>query len=257
MHKGRKPPEKCVCITFDDGYADNYLHAFPLLRQHRLPATIFLATGFLGGKRGRFWWDEVCRWRAAGTTSVELEGMGRREVGTLAQRDRLLEELKHLPIDMIVERVRAASSRLGLAADPKAREEFLDWDQVREMQREGISFGAHTVSHCLLPRETSERRRQEIRQSRAEIESQTNRPCSLFCYPNGAWDEETRREVITAGYEGAMATFPRDVLTGRDLYRLPRKIVNLRSDMTVFRFKLSPDAERIKQLLQPVTRRSA
>ena len=55
--------------------------------------------------------------------------MGRSEVGTLAQRDRLLEELKHLPIDMIVERERAAASRLGLAADPKAREEFLDWDQ--------------------------------------------------------------------------------------------------------------------------------
>lgn len=42
---GRPVPDRWVCITFDDGYADNYLHAFPVLKQHNLPATIFLVTG--------------------------------------------------------------------------------------------------------------------------------------------------------------------------------------------------------------------
>src|SRR4029450_3237368 len=194
IREGPKPPERCVCITLDDGYADNYLHAFPVLRQHRLPATIFLTTGFLGGGRGIFWWDEVCRWRAAGATSVDVEGLGRRGIRTRAQRDRFLEDLKRLPMDSILGKVLAASSRLGLAPDPRAREDFLTWDQVREMQKEGISFGAHTVSHCLLPRETPERRRAEIRQSRADIEKETGRPCPLFCYPNGWCDEETRRD---------------------------------------------------------------
>ena len=257
MREGRRPPERCVCLTFDDGYADNYLHAFPVLREHRLPATIFLTTGFLGGGRGIFWWDEVCRWRAAGATSVEVEGLGRREIRTRAQRDRLLEALKRLPMDAILERVRAVSSRLGLAPDAQAREDFLTWDQVREMQKEGISFGAHTVGHCLLPRETPERRRAEIRQSRADVEKETGRPCSLFCYPNGGCDDETRKEVIAAGYVGAVATIPRDLLPGGDLYQLPRKTVNFRAGITVFRFKLSPHPERIKHLLEGDLRRSA
>ncbi|HEV8376568.1 MAG TPA: polysaccharide deacetylase family protein [Candidatus Polarisedimenticolia bacterium] len=257
LREDRKLPERCVCITLDDGYADNYLHAFPLLRKHRLPATIFLSTGFIGGGRGLFWWDEICRWRAAGAAWVELEGLGRCDVRTLAQRDRLLADLKRLPMDAILDRVRAASARLGLGSGPNAEEGFLTWDQVREMQKDGISFGAHTVSHCLLPRETSERRGLEIRQSRADLQRETGRPCTLFCYPNGVCDEETRREVIAAGYEGAMATIPRDVLPDSDLHRLPRKTVNFRTGMTVFRFKLSPHPERIKRLLEPAAGSSA
>jgi peptidoglycan/xylan/chitin deacetylase (PgdA/CDA1 family) len=42
---GRPVPGNWACITFDDGYADNYVHAFPVLKAHRFPATIFLVTG--------------------------------------------------------------------------------------------------------------------------------------------------------------------------------------------------------------------
>ena len=47
-----------VAITFDDGYEDNLLHARPLLEEYNLPATFFIATGYLGGKK-MFWWDEL------------------------------------------------------------------------------------------------------------------------------------------------------------------------------------------------------
>lgn len=249
LREGRRLPAGTVSLTFDDGYADNYLHALPALRKHRLTATLFLATGHVGGKRGLFWWDEVSRWRTAGIRWVELEGMGRRPLATLRDRDRLLRNLKDLPVDEVNRRVRDASRRAGLEAVREAGEDFLTWDQVREMQSEGIRFGAHTVSHCLLPMETPERRRAELLESRAAIQRETGRPCTLFCYPDGAVTDAAAEEVRAAGFAGAVTTRARDLVqeTGTDLYRLPRKCINYRAGMTVFRFRLSPHPERFKR----------
>ena len=47
-----------VCITFDDGYADNFIHAKPLLQKYNCPATFFITTGLIGQQK-QFWWDEL------------------------------------------------------------------------------------------------------------------------------------------------------------------------------------------------------
>ena len=51
-------PQKAIIITFDDGYLDSYLYAYPILKEHHIPATIFLATGYIESNR-LFWWDEI------------------------------------------------------------------------------------------------------------------------------------------------------------------------------------------------------
>lgn len=51
-------PASAVGITFDDGYLDNLVNAKPALVQHRIPATIFVASGFTGSGHP-FWWDEL------------------------------------------------------------------------------------------------------------------------------------------------------------------------------------------------------
>lgn len=45
---GGQVPNYWVCITFDDGYADNYQHAYPVLKRHGAPFTVFLVTGRIG-----------------------------------------------------------------------------------------------------------------------------------------------------------------------------------------------------------------
>lgn len=52
--------QDAVCITFDDGYFDNYQYAFPILKKLEIPATIFVATGNLDTKE-EYWWDELER----------------------------------------------------------------------------------------------------------------------------------------------------------------------------------------------------
>ncbi|MBU0634836.1 MAG: polysaccharide deacetylase family protein [Candidatus Omnitrophica bacterium] len=58
MKDNVKPPKKSVVITFDDGYADNYINGYPTLKNLAIPATIFIVTGWVG-EDGMMSWDEI------------------------------------------------------------------------------------------------------------------------------------------------------------------------------------------------------
>jgi peptidoglycan/xylan/chitin deacetylase (PgdA/CDA1 family) len=47
LHNEREKPKKCVLLTFDDGFADNYIYAYPLLKKYNMKAMLFVATGFI------------------------------------------------------------------------------------------------------------------------------------------------------------------------------------------------------------------
>src|SRR5262245_22846602 len=70
-------PRRAVVVTFDDGYADNLHAALPLLERHDIQATVFIASGYVGGS-GEFWWDELERLVLC---PVELPGLLRLRVG--------------------------------------------------------------------------------------------------------------------------------------------------------------------------------
>ena len=59
IKKGKRFTPRTVAITFDDGFEDNYLNAFPTLAKHDMPAIIFLITGYVGTREGYLKWDQV------------------------------------------------------------------------------------------------------------------------------------------------------------------------------------------------------
>ena len=59
IKEGRKFPPKTVVITFDDGFEDNYIYAFPILARYKMPATIFLITKFVDGRDEYLTWNQV------------------------------------------------------------------------------------------------------------------------------------------------------------------------------------------------------
>ncbi len=59
INAGRTYLPKTVVITFDDGFEDNYISAFPILSKYGMPATMFLVTGYIGREKGYLTWDQV------------------------------------------------------------------------------------------------------------------------------------------------------------------------------------------------------
>jgi hypothetical protein len=89
----------------------------------------------------------------------------------------------------IEEAVQLICDRLGFLLLDIIRENedyrFLTWEEVKEMEACGISFGAHTVNHVNLTYEDMESVQWEIMSSKAEIEKQLGKECIAFCYPFG------------------------------------------------------------------------
>jgi len=80
---------------------------------------------------------------------------------------------------------------------------FMNWDQVREMQREGFVFGSHTVNHASLAKVDPAQIETELAESRDEIERQLGRKPRYFAYPTGAYNLQIEQAVRQAGYRAA------------------------------------------------------
>jgi peptidoglycan/xylan/chitin deacetylase (PgdA/CDA1 family) len=227
--EGRVHP-RTVCITFDDGYRDNYEVAFPILKAHSIPATIFLATDFIGSGETT-WYDRVLQqFRLSKAAKLDFPPAGFQAEDIShpnGRRDlafRCLEKMKvHPPSarDNLI-------LQLGAALDVPSQvnhDLMLDWAMVREMRRSGIGFGGHTCSHPILSTLDKESAAAEISGSKTKLESELQESVSHFAYPNGRsgdFNEDTKAAIKGAGFTCALTTNPGINLPGEDLYEVKR-----------------------------------
>jgi peptidoglycan/xylan/chitin deacetylase (PgdA/CDA1 family) len=227
LREDRLPP-RALCITFDDGYADNYRIAFPILRRLGLPATFFLATGFLDG--GCMFNDVVIEAvRRAGGADLDLAdlGLGLHPLGSEERRARAiatnLGRQKYFELERR-HRVAVEIARRAGACVPS--DLMMTSQQVRALHAGGMEVGAHTVTHPILAEIPAERARDEIAASRARLEEITGAPVRLFAYPNGKPVRDYRREhaelARELGFEAAVSTAWGAARPGDDLFQLPR-----------------------------------
>lgn len=206
-------PRNALAITFDDGYRDTLSHAAPILARHGLPATIFLATGFIGTSEVP-WFDRVAM--AFKLTSVPAFEAPWGEILPLpdqAARLRALEaalaRLKRSREPDFARDLERVLDSLGVS-DPRCfKNLMLSWDDVHALAGLGFSLGAHTVTHPILSRVSASRARAEIHGSRAMIESACGGPPAAFAYPNGGsadYTETVKHLVREAGFTCAVTT---------------------------------------------------
>jgi peptidoglycan/xylan/chitin deacetylase (PgdA/CDA1 family) len=202
------PPRPAI-VTFDDGYEDNYTHAFPILRELGVPATMFVATGYIGGTE-TFWFDRVCQIVLANPGATLEIG---RETCTVpldrpAQRRLVHRVLKCLKRCTNAERLTTLAqleARFGASTGPShtAYSRPLTWEQVREMASEGIEFASHTVNHPVLANCTDSELEFEMRDSWQTLKNQLGVAPMSISYPVGgttAFDSRVVDAARAAGY---------------------------------------------------------
>jgi peptidoglycan/xylan/chitin deacetylase (PgdA/CDA1 family) len=257
LHRG-KLPKRAAVVTFDDGYRDNLL-ALPILRQHRVPATIYVTTGAVGRTR-TMWWDE--QERILGCLSkLELEWRGGRLAWPLETQDqkaaafndlnRIFKSLPPPRQDELIELLRARAHDSGSEEPFFADESILSWEDVQTLDREPlITIGAHTVDHFVLSQLPAEELERQLRESRSALEERLGHPVLHFAYPFGGAEHAGGREfaaAAAAGFTSAVTTRPNHwrAASRHALHALPRLAIDFSDTMDDFRWKVSGLASAI------------
>ena len=232
LRSGSLPP-RAVCLTIDDGYANNLHVAQPLFQKYNAPATIFLASAYV--ESGEFYpFDRLRLIRAflsPGTPNSNGYGES-------------LPEYLNNPIDQVIRNAEPEWREIvpHLTDDQRRELRPLTREELRQLDSRVIDLGAHSHNHCILRNETSERRRMEIATSLDRVAEWMGRPARLFSYPNGRPGDfgEIDKEALRArGVEAAVSTISGANAASQDLLELRRYPVGLYHNRNAFRAEVS------------------
>jgi peptidoglycan/xylan/chitin deacetylase (PgdA/CDA1 family) len=230
MQRGSLPP-RALCITFDDGYADNATVAMPILQRHGLSATFFISTGFLDG--GTPWNDVVAEsFRSCERGFVELPRIAGIDLGvwdladSAARRAAILstiDHIKYLPAPHRQDAVQAVVAACGVVT-PK--DLMMSSAQVKQLVDGGMTVGGHTINHPILAHIDETTARHEIGEGRDRLHAITGRAVELFAYPNGRpmvdFVPATVEVVRSLGFKAAVTTGWGFADARTDCLQLPR-----------------------------------
>jgi peptidoglycan/xylan/chitin deacetylase (PgdA/CDA1 family) len=252
-----KRPERQVAITFDDGYADNLYNAKPLLERYEIPATIFLATGYMVQEQ-ELWWDELDRILLQPGTlpsvlSLNINGNNHHcDFGTAAEySEQEYQHNRHLnwlqkDISSIRHSIYYSLYKLLYSLPQQQRSHLLDeirkWAGIESVVRpthrtltqaeicelaqgKFIEIGAHTITHPFLATLPLSAQRQEITIGKAKVEEILGHSVKSFAYPHGNFSAETKMIVQEAGFTCACSTVAKSVRKNSDRFALPRIVV--------------------------------
>lgn len=230
----RSGSSKVAAVTFDDGYRGVYRNAFPILNEMRIPATVFLTTGYLGSSN-LLWWD-VLAWQLEKLMNVprgHRVKMGQAVSGTWRslftenpRTDAMIESYKWAST---TEREELSAILKDLVGVPPSAGEriYLSGAEISEMQTANISFGAHSRTHPIMTWLDPKQLTDELLDSMAAVKMLTGADKCWFSYPDGMFTERELRAVQAAGYIGAVQTFRRPEVTNQ--FAVPRIVLNVRS----------------------------
>lgn len=204
IKEGRVDEKPYLAITIDDGFQDNYTHAWPVLQRHNVPATIFLATDFID--TGRPPWPTQLVEILEQTPIRVMEAPFRSELNNIAARSIVARQIKKdfSPLSPEERFEKLAALRKHLHVDEGTNYRPLTWDQVRKMREGGIRFGSHTIYHSILPAVDQNVLVLELQDSKCRIEAELQELCVLFAFPDGKHNALSIAALESYGYQVAV-----------------------------------------------------
>lgn len=220
-------PSRAVAITFDDGYADNLLNAVPILKTYNLPATFFIATGFLDG--GLMWNDSIIESiRQIPEKKLDLSSI-KEGVHDLSSRENrvkvagyLIDKLKHLEFSQRDKYTKYVSKLAPELPDNL----MLTTTQLKILHGNNMEIGGHTVSHPILAKIDDRAAKEEIVENKKKLRDILGIEPRFFAYPNGKAGKDylpRHVEMIKElNYQAALSTQWGVSRKNSDIWQLPR-----------------------------------
>ena len=247
-------PSNAVAVTFDDGYLDNFVTGKPLLAAADVPATVFLATGYLD-RPGEIWSDELAKLvlLGRGPQSLELVVQGKTmrlelEAKSPARKDGTIRGLpskkREAALNTIWEILRNIEDeeRRHTMAELRSKIEVQNYraspsramtsEEVRALVKDGlVTIGAHTVTHPVLSALEIGACHREIKESKLVCEALIGSAVQAFAYPYGRFDPKSRAAVEAAGFAFACSIRHGPAFAKSDIFALPRiHVSNMHGD---------------------------
>ena len=194
LERGR-PLRGLAAVTFDDAYQGVFEHAWPLLLEIGIPATVFVVSD-PPARREAYWWDHP---------SVDTENTALREVW--------LTELRGEG---------AVIAPVATATSIPASHRPADWETIAAAAWAGCTLGVHSATHRTLTRLSETELAEEVVESWETIRRETGVRAEFFAYPYGRWSAPVRDAVRQAGYRGAVTLDYGLVAPGADPWALRR-----------------------------------
>lgn len=200
---GFNPPEKCVVLTFDDCYLDNYVHAWPLLKKYGIKAAIFTVTS----------WADKASLAPPGAVSAAMDECRRNPVAHAASK--------------------------AIAGAGEYHRVAASWDMIKEMRSGNlVDFYSHTATHRSCDVLTQDELGFELGSSRAALERELGTSCKYLCWPKGRYTEAAVKAAQGAGYSALFTTRHGVIKPGDDLLSIKRVVVKDDADWLKLRLRI-------------------
>ena len=200
-----KPSTRLLCLTFDDGYIDNFTNALPVLQANKVTASFFIATGLVGSHHAP-WWDKVAYLiKHHRPKSIYLDSWREKIVFDNCQ-ERFIRSVLHavkncqLPAHKQIRQLE--QTLLHQNGYPQA--EFMDWHHLAKLLEAGMELGAHSHNHDILTKLSEDELFYELSHSKELLESNLGCDVTAFSYPVGNRSTYNKRVIEglkDTGYE--------------------------------------------------------
>jgi peptidoglycan/xylan/chitin deacetylase (PgdA/CDA1 family) len=227
-----------ACLTLDDGYRDNKEWAYPILKRHEVPFTIYVPSSF-PDRLGKLWWLVLEQAIAnAKSLAFAFEAEPHRiSCASVAEKREAFASLhawlRSLPTNEAIMGVVAdLGRRYGVDAAALCDEHCMTWNEIAEVAADPlVTIGAHTVNHVILSKASDAAAMAEMKMGRAVLQAALGKVPEHFAYPFGDSSAAGPREFQAAqqaGYKTAVTTRPGVLFEEHadHLLALPRLSIN-------------------------------